>query len=66
MIYNNNCQNCIHFLAWRSCVAFEEIPQDVWSGKVSHTAKIKGDRGIIFEPIDKEKGVNGNVIPTRS
>ncbi|MBI5192769.1 MAG: hypothetical protein HZA08_04925 [Nitrospirae bacterium] len=31
------------------CDAFDEIPREIWRGRVSHTKPYQGDRGIQFE-----------------
>lgn len=32
----------------RSCLAFDNIPDSIWNGKVSHENPVKGDNGIRY------------------
>jgi hypothetical protein len=39
----------------KRCDAFDEIPLDIWKGRISHTKPYPGDRGIQFESWLKKK-----------
>ena len=39
----------------RLCDAFDEVPWEIWIGRVSHTTPYQGDRGIQFESRLKKK-----------
>lgn len=52
--FSEQCMLCKHLIApWTpdaaSCAAFDLIPPEIWSGKVSHKKPYEGDRGIQFE-----------------
>jgi hypothetical protein len=51
------CERCARFIggsesggATGRCQAFDEIPEALWSGQVSHQAPHPGDRGLRFKP----------------
>ncbi len=51
------CRDCKNFISMGNmfpiCSAFPDgIPEDVWSGKIVHTAPVKGDHGIQYEKIE--------------
>ena len=36
----------------RTCDAFPKgIPSEIWDGKNNHTSPVKGDDGVLFEPL---------------
>lgn len=54
--YEPPCFECKYFdeEAWtfydiKRCDAFDEIPDEIWSGKNDHKNSYPGDRGIKFE-----------------
>ncbi|HMW05786.1 MAG TPA: hypothetical protein PK079_07375 [Leptospiraceae bacterium] len=47
----NECYSCKHSTDHGVCSAFTYIPDDIWSGKVSHRQPYPGDNGIQFEKI---------------
>lgn len=52
------CDICKHvnFDKNKSCKAFDNIPEDIWTGKVKHTTIIKGQKGkFIFEKEDEDE-----------
>lgn len=49
MIIENSCRTCVHFLAFRSCVAFEKIPDSIWEGSNKHTTTTGNDNGITYK-----------------
>lgn len=58
MISFSDCMRCKHFhleiVDQNSCDAFDTIPPDIITGKVSHYENVPGDKGIKFEPKEKE------------
>lgn len=54
---NGICTGCIHFHSDGStCQAFPKgIPSEVRRGEVDHHKSYKGDHGIQFDPVKKEK-----------
>lgn len=56
---DDGCYWCIHWNQNKDdydlraptmlCDAFDEIPREIWIGRVSHTKPYPGDRGIRFE-----------------
>lgn len=48
----------------RRCTAFENIPMQIWSGKIKHTQPYKGDNGFIFKRITDEE-LNEHLIEAR-
>jgi excisionase family DNA binding protein len=52
------CHDCQYFRGAKRgiCDAFpDEIPNEIWSGKVKHDKPFPGDRGIRFKPGDKSQ-----------
>jgi excisionase family DNA binding protein len=58
-----NCFECKYFRGAKSgiCDAFpDQIPLEIWSGKVQHNKPFTGDQGIWFQPNENSEflGVN--------
>jgi hypothetical protein len=58
----SQCAHCKWFLMNRSCLAFDLIPEGIWSGDRTHSKPADDDRGVRFSPmgsgtIDKQKAV---------
>ena len=54
VLISPTCCDCKHadFIGKRKCTAFpDRIPLDIWCGNLSHNEPIKGDNGIVFEPM---------------
>jgi len=52
MSISNQCISCEHYLGVGKCEAFPKgIPEEIISGKVSHTKPYEGDRGIQYKEI---------------
>lgn len=46
------CSYCKNLLQARVCKAFPDgIPDAIWAGQNGHTSPVKGDHGILFDPI---------------
>ncbi len=60
MIPINNCQKCAFFMMNKSCLAFDEIPDIIWTGENPHTSEYTGDKGIIFSDITEKEKINEN------
>ncbi len=43
------CKHFDHVAAVPSCVAFDEIPEEIFRGTVEHTTPLREDGGINFE-----------------
>jgi len=51
----SNCNNLLDMVK-HTCRAFPEpdrIPDEIWGNSNKHTKPVKGDMGIIFQPIKK-------------
>ena len=51
------CDDCRHasYTERRKCAAFpNRIPLDIWCGNLSHNEPVKGDNGIVFEPMTED------------
>jgi hypothetical protein len=44
------CLSCKHWQYDFRCAAFDEIPDEIFLGQVSHDKPYPGDRGIQYEP----------------
>lgn len=51
------CESCARFIGSSEsggdtgrCEAFDEIPEALWSDRVSHRSPHPGDRGLLFKP----------------
>ena len=52
------CALCALFnFETESCLAFDEIPDEIWTGKNNHTKRYPGDKGIRFK---KREVTNGS------
>jgi len=51
-IISPSCWNCKHLTGYRECVAFKEIPLEIWNNPNQHREEYEGDNGIQFEPED--------------
>lgn len=61
LVYSGICFKCRHFNSdvfiysgKHSCLAFDEIPMEIWNEKNDHQLPYPGDGGIMFEPIADE------------
>ena len=57
-LFSDVCSKCKHHdrdvkAPWK-CKAFDKIPEDIWFGKNKHNSPVKGDKGIMFEAIEKK------------
>jgi hypothetical protein len=57
--YSKICTFCIHLskdaaLGIHKCDAFENIPDEIWSGENNHQKPYPGDNGIQFEKVAKK------------
>ena len=43
------CPTCAHYLGNRRCLAYQYIPEPLWSGEVFHDAPYPGDGGYQFK-----------------
>ena len=52
------CEVCRHLMDFndRRCLAFDKIPDEIWSGGNPHKMPIKGDNGVQFEDILTNEG----------
>ena len=51
-IQSNQCIKCLNYLGGRECYAFPKgIPAKIFTGEITHDHSVKGDDGIIFEPV---------------
>ena len=50
-IYSPTCLPCKNLISSknRTCLAFNEIPLEIWNGDNSHTKPYEGDGGIRFQ-----------------
>ena len=49
------CRTCIHYRGGRDCAAFpfpKKIPEEIFTGAVSHEQPYPGDNGIQYEEVD--------------
>ena len=60
MTSSYQCALCKHYKGNLSCKAFEKIPEDIYTGEVSHKKPYPGDNGIRFEPIEKKSKANAS------
>lgn len=42
------CYSCFYFLGHKHCMAFDEIPDEIWSGENLHDKPVEGDNGYQF------------------
>ena len=59
-VTSRQCMNCHRFIGAASgvdtgtCGAFAAIPVEIWVGAFDHSKPYAGDRGLRFDPIQKE------------
>ena len=52
-MFTTQCVACRHYRGQLRCAAFEQrIPEDILTGRVSHSKPYPGDGGIQYEPGD--------------
>ena len=54
-LYVNSCSKCRFYLLEASCLAFDSIPTEIWTGENDHHKPYTGDHGIQFEPLDESE-----------
>ena len=57
LFFSSICSHCKNLSDFSEdkipfCRAFDIIPDDIWFGKNDHTKPVKGDNGIMFEPVN--------------
>ena len=51
--FSPTCHDCAHFWSFlhRRCVAFERIPDAIWTGENDHSKPYPGDRGVLYQRV---------------
>lgn len=53
---NNRCINCKHYLYGLSCLAFDEIPEEILNDENDHAEPLPGqDNHFVFEEVENDK-----------
>ena len=52
---STQCLDCKHYLGFKECAAFAEIPAEILTGEFNHTMPYPGDNGVRFEPVEQTK-----------
>jgi hypothetical protein len=56
MSTSNQCISCANYRGAFTCTAYpERIPQQIVSGEHDHEKPFKGDGGVRFKPLTKDK-----------
>ena len=54
------CYECKHYIDGVTCMAFEKIPEEIYTGEFDHTEPYPGDQGYRYEKLELEEEEEGN------